>query len=291
MSIKELISEYAAYNKFSVQLSIDAGPKCKTNRCPDSKREWYEASIKKSVDFLIGANIRFSIRGTLCSEMAGDLYSNYNYFVEIYEDSESMQPNVMFSPELYKSNWRERDLIILEENIDNIVRDVAAANTENGEDISESFVRKALQNLKRKKTNEPPAGHNLCGFSRELYAIAPNGDAYACHRVYNNDDLWFGNMLTGDIDFAKLNAIASVFNNREFVQPNSKIGIANCTECAIRWSCGSVCPANNTRRYAENGSIECDYVMYRMRLAYARSVERHFSTVIREDNKTPSMST
>ncbi|ORC31235.1 hypothetical protein B4O97_17125 [Marispirochaeta aestuarii] len=283
-AVGDCMIEYSQKSALSIQLSIDAAPENLTLRVGDDKRQIYEDSLRKTFDFLLDNSIRFSIRATLSPEQVEDLWENFRYFVSVYDESDKITSNITFSPDFLTGKWSEDNFSRLDEQVDKIVSCITNEYVEKKRILHETNTKRAFTNLYRKKNKTTPSRRTFCGFSNNLFSIAPNGDAFACHRVYENTRLQFGNFLDGTIDIAKFNGIYAAYNNAQFIRPNKRIGIEKCSDCEIQWNCASVCPAENAHSTSSAEiEYECDYVMYRMQKSFAVHVEKYMTSLLEDE--------
>ena len=273
--------------KLGVQLSIDSDPEKPSDRIYKYDHNKYTEKIKKTFDFLFQNSIRFNIRATLVPAYLNDYYENFLYFVNLYRKNGLNSPYISIIPDFMYTVWNENDYETLDREAEKIVKLVKEYYENHSIVLRESFTKRALtilyhENIKKEKKIKT----TLCGFADNIFAVSPDGKLYACHRVYKEKNMEIGNLLDYDIDFEKIEAIHSLFNNRCLVRPHPGLNLKSCDECDLRYACGMICPAYLYVSTDEQLNVYCNQVVHKFYSIYLKHVKNHlWSLIEREDFK------
>lgn len=275
-SFAERIRHWVERYRLGIQLSLDGDPAGRSDRVGESERSSYAMLIAKALDCLIEQPLPFNIRATLLPKYAGDYFSNLRYFVSILERAKASRPGIRIFPEYLRNTWHEEDYRLLEQEIARIVTFIRQYFLKNKLLLDEGFIQKACRTLYYQNTGAaPPEGSSFCGFSSGLWAVSPEGKAFACHRVYGEPEMCIGDLVQRDVDFRRLEAISSVLNARCYAQPHPDTGLADCGSCRLRFACSAVCPAESFKRADARMPVRCNPVLFRFQTIFTRAVEEH----------------
>jgi len=283
--IGPLISDLVARYKLRIQLSIDGDPAFPSARTENINHAFYEKSLRAAFDYLFKNSLPFTIRATLVPGSIPKYFSNFRFFLSQYERNPKLRPSINIFPEFVHSEWTPDDYTALESEVERIVHFLKETYRTKGVLLDEGFTSRALKVLERRGRSQGAneiQGGSFCGFSKSICAVSPDGDIYSCHRVYDMPEMKFGNLMAGDIDTGKMEAVGAVMNNRMHQEPHPETGLSDCGECKIRHNCLAVCPAECIVHSGDEPKTSCNIVLYRFQTMYTRIVERQFEGLIKD---------
>lgn len=282
---KDLIKELRTKYNTGIQISIDGNPAEKSDRTHRISLEKYKAQLNKAFDFLFQNKIRFNIRATLVPEYIPEYFKNYKYFIELLSSNSNHKPTVSIVPDFINSDWTKADFDNLDIQVEQIVLYIKNEYEKHSKLLYDSFLKRAFRILYNKEVLQKADNRSsLCGFANNLFAVSPDGNLYACHRVYDDQGMEIGNLLDCDIDFNKIEIIRSVFNNPEAVNPHPDLDIESCQECELRYACSMVCPADLYERADKSLTLHCNKVVYNFHTTYVKYVKKHLWAYMTNDD-------
>lgn len=282
---KDLIVKLCSNYNFCLQLSIDSDPAIASDRCSAIDPLRYKKDIESTLDLLIDNDLGFSIRSTLCPFYAKDYFHNFAYFSDLFERNMKIKPALSIMPEFIHYRWREEDLKTVEKQIEKIVLYVKELYEKKDRLIMEHHIRIGLKNSVCRHENRENKATACCGFSGCLFAVSPEGKLFACHRLYQEPEMEVGDMLNNIIDWDRIEAIRSIYNSRGMIKPHPGLGIADCSECDIRYVCSAICPAHNFKRNDHELDVYCNDVMYHCVSLFSKYVEEHLWPLYENDEE------
>ena len=274
--IKGIILELVKKYNLRIQFSLDTDPTKYSDRLYKRDIKKYNENINKSLDFLIENSIFFNIRATLTPDLIKDYVYNFKYFLSIFERNKKIKPSFTIFPEFLYYKWTEDHYNLLDKEAEKIVIYIKDYFNKNSVILDEGFLKRALKNIYYKKVlkrkNNPTS---FCGFANSLFSVSPDGKIFPCHRVYNEKEMQIGDLLKNDVDYNKLEAIRSVYNNRLLVKPNPRINKKTCEECELNYACELLCPASNFTKDDNKLDLYCNYTFYHFNRIYNKYAEKH----------------
>ena len=273
--LSSLLSRWAREYHFRVQLSIDAVPGEESERASTIGRHRYDEALRTGIGVLKRDAVPFSIRATLTPAVLHRYAATYRSFVALYDRLSTIAPSITMMPDFVRSSWEAVDERAISRQAREIVAYAVKEFRGRGRLLTPYFMQRAWRTVvNRERGVELNVGSAVCGFAHSLVGVAPDGEAYACHRGYGVQSLRVGNLCRGEFDFSRWEALRSVVNSRAFTRPGKGVPVSRCRECSLRYACAAVCPAESVLSSDGVPQLRCNSVLYRFQRSFLDEVER-----------------